>query len=102
METDNLPKISEDLFTLMWRLGSTFFKKDKFKKVTHFPPSQVKLLFHLMHLGPFKLRHQYQSPCIPKPIMTPIIDNPLTEGFASGLKTHQKLINILIEKTKRT
>lgn len=100
METDNLPKISEDLFTLMWRLGSTFFKKDEFYKVIHLPPSQVKVLFHLMHHGPSTMTHLSQSLCISKPNMTPIIDKLLQEGYVRRLENPKDRRKVLIETTE--
>ena len=102
MDTNNLPKISNDLFKLVINLHNTLFKQDELLKSMPLPPSHVKVIFYLMHNGPSTMSELAQTLCISRPNMTPIIDKLIEEGLAIRKENPKDRRIILIEATSKT
>lgn len=99
MSTTNLPKISDDLFRLVVKLNSTIFKQEEFLKAMPLPPSQVKVIFYLVHNGSATMSDIAHHLCISKPNLTPIIDKLIQEGLVQRLDNPKDRRTILIEIT---
>ncbi|MDA3730267.1 MarR family transcriptional regulator [Niameybacter massiliensis] len=83
MNTTNLPNISDQLFELVVKLNTKIFNQEEFLKSLPIPPSQVKVIFYLVHNGPASVSHIADKLCISKPNMTPIIDKLILENLVS-------------------
>lgn len=101
MSTTNLPQISEDLFGLVVKLHNTIFKQDEFLKTMPLPPSQVKVIFYLVHNSPTTMSELAQTLCISKSNMTPIIDKLIEEGLATRGENPKDRRIILIGTTDK-
>lgn len=83
MDTINLAKISDDLFKLVFKLNKKSFNQDEIVKGFSMPPSHVKVIFYLAHIGSSAISQIGQNLCISKSNMTPIIDKLMAEDLVN-------------------
>ncbi len=83
MDTINLAKISDDLFKLLFKLHNKTFNQNEILKGLPIPPSHVKVIFYLSHIGPSAISQIAHNLSISKSNMTPIIDKLIAEDLVN-------------------
>lgn len=68
-------KVSRELFKLIMQIHRKTVRQDEFLKCTSMPPSHMKVIFYIQHLGSAAVSDVAKNLNISKPNMTPIIDN---------------------------
>lgn len=81
MNTKDLTKTSDALFSLLIQLNNKVFNQDKMVKCSPLPPSHVKVIFYLLNKGSSSISDIASKLGISKPNMTPIIDKLLRDNL---------------------
>ena len=75
MDGFDYDKIARELFKLIMQINRKTIRQDESLKCTSMPPSHMKVIFYIQHLGPSTVSDVARNLNISKPNMTPIIDN---------------------------
>lgn len=81
MSTNQLNKLSVDLYNLMLYLHNKILHPNDALKNLPIPPSHVKVIFYLARVGTSSISEVAKNLVISKPNMTPIIDKLISEGM---------------------
>lgn len=81
MDTNQLNKLSGDLYNLMLYLHNKIFHPNDTMKNLPIPPSHVKVILYLTRRGTSSISEIAKNLAISKPNMTPIIDKLISEGM---------------------
>lgn len=81
MNTDQLNKISGDLYNLMLYLHNKIFHPNDVIKNLPIPPSHVKVIIYLARHGISSISDTAKKLGISKSNMTPVIDKLISEGM---------------------
>jgi DNA-binding MarR family transcriptional regulator len=81
MGTNQLNKLSGDLYNLMLYLHNKFFHLNEITKNLPMPPSHVKVIIYLARMGTSSISEVAKNLEISKPNMTPIIDKLIAQGL---------------------
>ena len=100
MDTTNLNNISEDLYMLLLSFNKRVFNPGDLIKRFNGPPSQVKVLFYLIHHGAASISEIGNDLDISKPNMTPIIDKLVAEDLVRRVNDLNDRRIIRIEATQ--
>lgn len=81
MSTNQLNKLSGNLYNLMLYLHNKILHPHEAMKNLPIPPSHVKVIIYLAHTGTSSISEIAKNLSISKPNMTPIIDKLINEGM---------------------
>jgi DNA-binding MarR family transcriptional regulator len=93
--------ISHDLYTLILSIHTKIFNPTVMLKGHPIPPSNMKVIFHLVKIGPCPVSKVANDLMISKPNMTPIIDNLISEGFVNRYDNPDDRRIIMVEATEK-
>lgn len=83
MSTQELQKISNDLYSLLICLNKKIFNPEHIIKGLPLPPSHIKVIFYLDHHNKPSVSSIAKYLSISKSNMTPIIDKLIKEGYVT-------------------
>jgi len=83
MNCNELNKISNDLYNLMFALHKKILNPNEIMKDFPMPPSHVKVIIYLARNGASSISEVAKNLAIYKPNMTPIIDNLISKEFVT-------------------
>jgi len=98
---EDLNNISSDLYMLVFYIHSKIFNPTIMLKGLCIPPSNMKVIFHLVNIGPSPVSKVANDLSISKPNMTPIIDNLILEGFVNRYDDPDDRRIIMLEATEK-
>lgn len=101
MNTNELTKLSEDLYNLMLHLHKKIFNPNEITKNLPIPPSHMKVIFYLAHHGTCSISETAKKLAISKPNMTPIIDKLIAEGMVNRYNDPDDRRVLRIELTEK-
>lgn len=81
MSSNQLNKLSGDLYDLMLCLHNKVFHPHAAMKNACIPPSHMKVIIYLARMGTSSISEVAKNLIISKPNMTPIIDKLISEGM---------------------
>lgn len=81
MSTNQLHKLSGDLYNLTLNLHNKILHPNEVIKNLPIPPSHIKVIIYLARKGTSSISETAKNLTISKPNMTPIIDKLITEGL---------------------
>lgn len=101
MESIDLNRVSKKLFKLITGFQKKAFNQDELIKCFPLPPSNVKVMFYLIHNGSDTVSNIGKTLNISKPNMTPIIDKLFNDGFVRRFEDPKDRRKIRIEITEK-
>lgn len=101
MDTINLDKIADGLFSMVLELHKKTFNQDQLIRGICMPPSHVKVIFALSHVGSSSLSHLASHIGVSKPNLTPIIDKLIQDGFVNRYEDPRDRRILRVELTEK-
>lgn len=97
----DISNISHELYQLIFYIHSKVFNPTAMVKGLSIPPSNIKVIFHLVKRGPCPVSKIANELMISKSNMTPIIDNLISEGFVNRFDNPHDRRIIMVEATEK-
>lgn len=97
----DIANISDNLYHLAFHIQRRIFNPAEMLKGLHIPPSNMRVIFHLVKTGPCPVSKIADDLLISRSNMTPIIDNLIGEGFVNRYNSSGDRRVIMVEATEK-